>query len=174
MESGRRGLGGGRALSCWVQGAVRADIEPAGSADDFVDRIGFCTHWGYTDTPYGTAYEQVKALLGEMGVAMCATAGRQREAGSLHHSLGIKTTLVFGPGIEPTQAVTFLQTASRPGRDGRGAERSRSLRTSANYKGQGFPEGPRLYTQELYAALKADPADGGGGDHRALGRPRGC
>jgi len=54
----------GATLIC-AFGKVNAAPEPARSADDFVDRIGFASHLGYTDTPYGYAYDQVKKLMGE-------------------------------------------------------------------------------------------------------------
>lgn len=46
---------------------VRAEL-PAQPADRFADSIGVCTHWTYPDTPYGHAYEAVKARLIESGI----------------------------------------------------------------------------------------------------------
>jgi hypothetical protein len=37
-------------------------------SDDFVERIGVCTHFDYYDTPYGTKFTKVKTKLGELGV----------------------------------------------------------------------------------------------------------
>jgi Secretion system C-terminal sorting domain len=37
-------------------------------SDDFVERIGVCTHFDYTDLPYVTNFTTVKTKLGELGV----------------------------------------------------------------------------------------------------------
>ncbi len=137
-------------------------LEPAGSADDFVDRIGFCTHWGYSDTPYGFAYDRIKAMLGDIGVRHVRDGWLEREA-DLYSALGVKTTMIFGPGSPPEQTIQTLK-AHLPLVDMvEGPNEVDIFATSANYKGKGFPEGPRLFTQETYAALKADPATRGFG-----------
>jgi hypothetical protein len=41
---------------------------PAKSAASFVESIGVDTHFSYTDTPYVSRFQEVKAKLAELGV----------------------------------------------------------------------------------------------------------
>ena len=79
-----------------LTGPAHAAPEPAASADDFVDRIGFATHWGYTDTPYGYEYDKVKELLADLRVRHVRDGWHPRER-ELWEKYGIKTTLIVGP-----------------------------------------------------------------------------
>ena len=130
--------------------------EPASSADDFVDRIGFATHWGYPDTPYGYAYEQVKNLLADLRVRHVRDGFHPRER-ELWEKYGIKTTMIVGPQ-QPLEKT--LQTL-RDNRDlismVEGPNEVDIFPTSANYKGQGFPAGPKAFQNDLQTAMKADP-----------------
>jgi hypothetical protein len=55
------------ALSACTWANVSAQTK-AIMSDDFVERIGVCTHFDYYDTPYGTKFTKVKTKLGELGV----------------------------------------------------------------------------------------------------------
>jgi hypothetical protein len=46
---------------------ISAQVQ-AMKSDDFVERIGVCTHFDYTDLPYVTNFNTVKTKLGELGV----------------------------------------------------------------------------------------------------------
>lgn len=130
--------------------------EPAMPADEFVDRIGLATHWGYTDTPYGYAYDKARQLLSELGVRHVRDSYHPRER-DLWENFGIKTTMIVGPQ-QPLDKT--LQTL-RESRDFiamiEGPNEVDIFPTSANYKGQGFPAGPMNFQNDLYAALEADP-----------------
>lgn len=150
-------------ISIFIAGATitfcslaQARPEPASSADDFVDRIGFATHWGYPDTPYGYAYEKVRDLLADLRVRHVRDGWHPRER-ELWEKYGIKTTMIVGPQQPLPETLKTL----RDNRDVismvEGPNEVDIFQTSANYKGVGFPEGPRQFQNELYAALKADP-----------------
>ncbi len=136
--------------------ASHAAPEPAASADDFVNRIGFATHWGYTDTPYGYEYEKVSKLLADLRVRHVRDGFHPRER-ELWEKYGIQTTMIVGPQelLEKT-----LQTL-RDNRDlismVEGPNEVDIFATSANYQGQGFPGGPKAFQNDLQNALKADP-----------------
>jgi len=51
-----------------TSGGAFADPETAAPADAFVESIGVCSHWNYSDTPYGFAYEGVKKALLSSGI----------------------------------------------------------------------------------------------------------
>ena len=131
--------------------------EPAKSVDDFVDRIGVATHWGYPDTPYGYAYDKVKQLLGESGIRHVRDGYHERE-NDLYKTYGIKTTVIFGPGQQPSQIVDLIKKHIGIFAMVEGPNEVDIFPTSANYKGKGFPEGPINFQNEMYAAIKADPA----------------
>ncbi len=137
-------------------GAAHATPEPPASADDFVDRIGFATHWGYPDTPYGYAYDAVSKLLADMRVRHVRDGWHPRER-DLWEKYGIKTTMIVGPQQPLDQTLKIL----RDNRDlismVEGPNEVDIFPTSANYKGQGFPEGPKNFQNDFYNALKADP-----------------
>ena len=137
--------------------AARAAIEPAGSADDFVDRIGVCTHWGYPDTPYGFAYDKVKKMLVDAGIRHVRDGWHAHEA-DLYTSAGIKTTMIFGPRDSMSQIVGLLKDHHSLVDMVEGPNEVDIFPSSANYKGTGFPDGPRLFMQDLYASVKGDPA----------------
>ena len=128
---------------------------PAGRADDFVDSIGVATHWNYLDTPYGD-FERAAPLLGELGVRHVRDDLNARER-ELWEKYGIQTTALFSPGdvaaqVEQIKANRdFLAMIEGP-------NEVDIFPNSAQYQNQGFPDGPRLYQNQLYAALQADAA----------------
>ena len=127
---------------------------PAASADDFVDRIGVCTHLGYPDTPYGFAYDRVKTLLGEAGIRHIRDGLHPRVA-DLNTTYGIRVTAIFGPGDAQAAAQTVKQNLPLIDMV-EGPNEVDLFAQSATYQGKRFPDGPRLWMRDLYAALKAD------------------
>ena len=136
--------------------ALRADPAPAHSADDFVDRIGVCTHWGYPDTPYGYAYDQIKTLLGGSGLRHVRD-GFHPHLLDLYHAYGIKATVGFGPGTPPAQAVAQIKANRALVDMAEGPNEVDVFASSAAYQGKTFPAGPIAFQTDLYQALKADP-----------------
>lgn len=53
-----------------VAATVTADETPF-PADDFVESLSVCTHWGYTDTVYHRNYTGVQNKLAELGIRYC-------------------------------------------------------------------------------------------------------
>ena len=135
---------------------VRAAPEPARSADDFVDHIGVATHWGYPDTPYGFAYDQIKTLLGDSGIRHVRD-GYHAHLMDLYKSYGVKDTMIFGPGTPPAQAVTQLKENLPLVDMVEGPNEVDIFASSASYQGKTFPAGPIAFQNDLYAAIKADP-----------------
>ena len=135
--------------------AQELPFEPARRADDFVDTIGVATHWGYTDTPYGYAYETVKALLAASGIRHVRD-GLHPHLEDLYIAHGIRATIGFPPGD--------ASGAAQQARENRrfiamieGPNEVAVFPQSAAYKGKTFPEGPRLWTNDLYRAVRALP-----------------
>ena len=131
--------------------------EPARSADSLVESIGVVTHWGYPDTPYGYAYDRIKALLGASGIRHIRDGYHPRED-DLYKAYGIQTTVIFGPSNQPpAQQIAFLKDHLPLVDMIEGPNEVDLFPSSANYNGQGYPQGPKNYQHDLYAAVKADP-----------------
>jgi chitodextrinase len=132
--------------------------EPARGADEFVESIGFATHWGYPDTPYGYAYESVKRLLGESGVSHVRDGYHERLK-DLYRTYGITATLICGPGQGSMEAILGTIKDNLALIDMiEGPNEVDIFPTSANYQGKTFPGGPIAFQNDLYAAIKGDPA----------------
>ena len=170
-------------LFCALSCPVHAAPEQAKSADSFVDSIGINTHWDYPDTPYGSAYGQVKALLIQSGIrhvrgdfsrvqdlaksgvrTMVGVSPGHNENGDIHTVERlrdqIKAANAVGAGIDwvegPNEPDLFWQKSEGGDKNGFGA---------VQYKGQGYPQGESgiiagvvAFQKDLYTTLKADPA----------------
>ncbi|HVF85803.1 MAG TPA: CARDB domain-containing protein, partial [Abditibacteriaceae bacterium] len=130
--------------------------EPAQRADDFVDRIGVATHWNYPDTPYGSAYDDVKKLLGESGIRHVRDSLHPRQR-DLFNTYGIKATTIFGPPDNPADIVArvrenldFIEMIEGPNEVDISSANS-------NYKGKTFPQGAIDFQNDLFQALRSDP-----------------
>lgn len=132
---------------------AQAAPTPAGRADDFVDSMGVATHWGYLDTPYGN-FEKAAPLLNELGVRHVRDDLHPRER-ELWEKYGIKTTALFGPGDVAAQTEQIKKSREWIAMV-EGPNEVDIFPSSAQYRGKGFPDGPRLYQNDLYAALQAD------------------
>jgi hypothetical protein len=130
-------------------------FHPAQRADDFVESIGVATHWGYSDTPYGYAYENVKALLAASGIRYVRD-GFHPHLSDLYHSHGIRTTLVADPG-DVEQTVETIKANRDLIAMVEGPNEVALFPRSAAYQGMTFPDGPRHWMNDLYRALKAEP-----------------
>ena len=136
-----------------IQFAHAAPV-PASRADDFVDSIGVCTHWSYYDTPYGD-FPHASEMLGQLGIRHIRDGLHPHER-ELWERFGIKTTAIFGPGDIPAQLQSikdnsvFLDMIEGPNEVDLFAQ-------NASFRGKTYPEGARLYQNELFDALKGDP-----------------
>jgi len=89
-----------------VTSIANADPLPARSADAFVDSIGVNTHWGYSDTPYGSKYSTVKQQLINLGIRHIRDSGSSDDTIAKMKELaakGIKTNYILSPysGVRP-------------------------------------------------------------------------
>ncbi len=141
------------AASLLAASTARAALEPAQSANDFVDRIGVATHWGYGDTPYGFAYDKVSQLLGESGIRHIRDGLHPREL-DLYNRFGIKSTVIFGPPQDPEAAIASLEPVAQTVDMIEGPNEVDIFAQNGQYKGQAFPEGARLYQNDLYQAVQ--------------------
>lgn len=102
----------GTALGPMLNGltpAATAAPIPAKSADAFVDSMCVNTHWGFSDTPYGYNYNQVKQKLVDLGIRHVRDGGSSAEVIAKMKelaALGIKTHYIMNPnaGVAPNSS----------------------------------------------------------------------
>lgn len=158
MRMGIRFMAGLLAALIWTAGGRTQDMPqqmlPAASADSFVDTIGMCTHWDFRDTPYGRNYEQARQLLKELGVRYIRDSFGERNV-EIYNTLGIKTVAVMTPPLEPALKLMRQHPQALAGIEGPNETNGRPV----SYKGiASFPQSTRLFQDDLYAAVKGDPA----------------
>lgn len=139
------------ALILNVAGAPLPEL--ARPADDFVESIGVCTHWNYSDTPYGKQYERGRQLLKELGVRYIRDSASPRTR-ELYHELGIRTTAVAQPPLDKCLAQLREQAEALAAIEGPNETNGRPITYRHVTR---FPDSTRSFQDELYAALKADP-----------------
>jgi hypothetical protein len=141
--------------------------QTAYSTEAFLDSIGIGTHLSYLDTPYRDYQGLVKPLLQELQIRHI----RDEVAGDDSNTvaklqdlagLGIQFNILLHPWVNPnpTQTTTLLKSlpsGSLASIEGPNEWDGRKRRDFV-YRGQAFPAGLRLYHQELYDAVKRDPA----------------
>jgi hypothetical protein len=108
------------------------------------------------DTPYGSAYDKVSQLLGESGIRHIRDGLHAREL-DLFNRFGIKTTLIMSPPRDPRESLKELEPVAHTLAMIEGPNEVDILPQSGTYKGQPFPQGARLFQDELYAAVKENP-----------------
>ena len=149
--------------------------EKAASATAFIDSIGFATHFGYGDTPYGTAYPGVKKRLLELGVhhlrdglTRPVEGERIEELGKL----GIRFCIVAEPEIgTPVEiqrkvkalnarvpgAIDVIEGPNEPDLFWVGSKKFYGGESGANGK-QDAVDAAMLFLKDTYSAFKIDPA----------------
>lgn len=141
-----------------VDGPQRA--RPMGK---FLNSVGVCVHWSYEDTPYGSAYEQVRGLLVESGIRHV----RGEAAQSLDLlRFGVKTNVIIensSPGSTPAGELASIQSYISAGAvdavEGPNEGDLFWVDRGRTYQGQSFPEGVRTWQGDLYRAVRANPAN---------------
>jgi hypothetical protein len=149
--------------------------EKAASAAAFVHSIGVAAHWGYSDTPYGFAYDMVKARLRESGIRHVRDGffrpievQRIEELGRL----GISHCVIAEPEVgTPTEIQQKVKTinARVPGAidvlEGPNEPDLFWAKNKKVYGGKSGANGPNeaieaavLFFRETVAAFRADPA----------------
>lgn len=154
--------------------ATRAQVAPR-AANDFVNSVGICTHWGYPDTPYGARFPEVLQLLTNSGIRHVRDSDRPAELtaagiGSTFYAdvpdyadgnaatvrallTDLKAELAAGHRIDavegPNEPDLFWQAQGK----------------QKSYLGEGWQQGPAgiargtiAFMRELHRVFKADPA----------------
>lgn len=109
-------------LLVWVAAGPAFGLEKVYEADGFVDSIGVNVHLAYTDTPYYTAFEEVRASLHQLGVRYVRdnVVGiphlyRSDDIPSRWRALGrdgVRTLLVSNMAIAATEVAAYARMAS--------------------------------------------------------------
>lgn len=152
------------ALSLLVGSAqLRADQiltpEPSRSADQFADSVGVAVHLGYTDTMYGTKWADVSRLLGDSGIRFIRDSFNPRMQ-DLYRQFGIRAILITDPRLGSIDQFTQIVGQNRDLVSAIEGPNEGNLfwpRMNITYKGQGWPQGDRLFENDLDAAVKNDP-----------------
>lgn len=145
----------GLALLCLLSVCIHFvdAMELARSADEFVESIGVCTHWTYSDTPYGKEYEKGKQLLKQLGVRYIRDRTGPR-LGEIYKELGVKANVIVWPPMEKHLDMLCLFPDAIESIEGPNETNGRPIR----YKGiRKFPEATKLFQNDLYAIVKSDP-----------------
>ncbi|QXG74630.1 hypothetical protein KUM42_12105 [Modestobacter sp. L9-4] len=129
-------------------------------ATAFVDSVGINTHWGYTDTPYGFAYDAVRDRLVESGIKH--VRGDTIRADDLYR-YGIKSTIlvdkaVSGLGDPGAQVIALLPAAGRGAVAAIEGPNEADLfwtRSQWTYKGLTFPAALLAWQADLWGAVRA-------------------
>ena len=147
-------------------GAADGAAETARTTESFIDSIGVCTHWSYSDTPYGYAYTQVKQALIASGIRHIRDGFNPHIAELAQ--LGIRSTVVAEPDTgAPEQIRDRIKTINQNARGVNGSaidavegpnEADLFWANKKTYQGKGVPEGLVQFQKDLYATLKADLA----------------
>lgn len=132
------------------------------------DSFAVNVHWGYPDTPYGYAYEQVRDLLVDSGIPH-VRGDVFRAQDLVGH--GVRTTVLVdkrwdGSG-DPAGLVADVARVAGAAEDAVAAVEGPNESDLAwpglgrTYRGRGFPEGVIAWQADLWAAMKADPRTAG-------------
>ncbi|MGK7895412.1 MAG: hypothetical protein AB4372_17785 [Xenococcus sp. (in: cyanobacteria)] len=151
-------------ISSSTQQAEPTQLEQSRSAGSFIDSIGVVVHFNYRDTVYYSKYEDMIApRLKELGVRhlrsnfVLKDTETQQKFNELA-KFGIKSTLVMNPlKVTPKEAVQIAKTVPNSIEAIQGPNEW-DIRPKFEYQELYFPEGTRKYQQDLYSAIKADPA----------------
>ncbi len=143
--------------------------EKAKTAESFVESIGVCTHWTYSDTPYGFAYEKVRAKLVELGIRHVRDGLNPRIPELAKQ--GIRTMIVAEPEFGTPEQIRDkvkainAQLFAIDAVEGPNEPDLFWMSNKKSYKGQGYEGGEAsiinaviAYQKDLYSAFKSDPA----------------
>ena len=140
--------------------------EQARPADAFVDSIGVNVHLGYTDTSYRNYAQVIKPRLREAGIRHirdgCPPAWNKECMKRLNDlaAAGVRSLLICSPNSGTLeQMVATLKDVSTSVEAVEGPNEPDGAGIA--YRGHGFPQGVREFQDDLYAAVKRDPATHG-------------
>lgn len=145
---------------------LTAVVEQALPADALVDSIGVNVHLAYTDTAYRQFDAVIEPRLREAGIRHvrdgCPPPWNKEHRGRLNQLAagGVRSLLICSPHsgtLAETLATLKQVSASVEAVEGPNETDGAGIQ----YQGLAFPEGTRKYQDDLYAAVKADPATRG-------------
>ena len=144
--------------------AVYATLRTAKRADAFVDSIGINVHLSYANTAYANYNGLIKPKLQELGIRHIRDNAYNFNDGTYFNklrdlsSIGIKSNLFF-QGQEPKDVVSIVKSLTGTIEAVEGPnETDLTYFNNFTYKGQKFPQSTRDYQNDLYIAIKNDPA----------------
>ncbi len=146
-----------------------AELHNPLQADSLVDTIGVNVHLNYMDTAYADFDGIVKPRLQELGIRYVRDGSPSYQAAQnpnhtyvyRHNQLagiGIRTLFIFDPRILlPSQAVDTIQAVQNV-IDAVEGPNEMDQNTHVTYNGLPFPDGLRNYQNDLFIAVKNNPA----------------
>lgn len=173
-----RALGSGAGLLFGILAiSYSADAQTqARRADDFVNSIGVCTHWDYTDTPYFYAYDTVFARLKASGIKHVRDGVYNRLADLSAAGIGSTFMVTIPRNTDGDDATVTGLLAKLKGQLAAGYRIDgiegpnepdlfwRADRFKVSYKGQGWQQGndgsvkgTTAFMRDVYRTFKADP-----------------
>jgi hypothetical protein len=157
---------------------MKVQTVAARPADEFVESVGVCTHWGYPDTPYGFAYDGVKKRLLESGIRHVrdgimrpVEVQRVEELGRA----GVRFCVLAEPEVGTPEgirdkvkainarvpgAIAAVEGPNEPDLFWVGNQKSYGGKSGANGPKEAV-EAATLFLRDVYKALKADTATRG-------------
>ena len=156
LISGGSVMPGGRPALAATTTTLSADATVQG----FIDSLGINVHWNYGDTAYGSRYTEVRDRLIELGIRHVRDFANPRI--SELAQIGIRTTLLTDPRTASPRDVKELVARLNQERPSIAAVEGANEPDlfwgplGISYRGAGYPEGPVLWQQDLYTALKDD------------------
>jgi hypothetical protein len=142
---------------------VQAASTAVHTADSFVDTIGVAVHLRYLDTAYGHYDDVIKPRLQELGVRHIRDGGKDplmfQKINDLA-AIGIRSTLVIDPrdGLQPSNVIGEGINPVLRAIEAVEGPNEWDVQRHLTYNGQPFPDGIRAYQNDLYKAIKNNPA----------------
>ncbi len=137
-------------------------VVAAKTADSFVESIGVNTHTSYSDTVYGSRFDELKAKLAELGVRHVRESLQLERPDQYEHlnelaAIGIKSDLILGSPSGKSQELETLVSTLKTDLAGSvdAVEGPNEFDTNG---GPDWAQRLTAYQQALYAAIKSDPA----------------
>lgn len=134
--------------------------EPARPADSLVEGVGVATHFGFHNTVYHQQWDVVQLRLGELGVRHVRD-GLDPHLLELRQRYGIQAILVTDPTRtwEQWAALWHTNRDAITAIEGPNEANGGWLKLGSHgvYEGKGWPDGVRLFQNDLYRHVKDDP-----------------
>ncbi|HAU37318.1 MAG TPA: hypothetical protein DCX07_06325, partial [Phycisphaerales bacterium] len=133
--------------------------EPARPADSLVESIGVAAHWGFHNTVYHQKWDEVQKLLGESGIRIVRD-GLDHRMDELWKLYGIRGIFVTSPDKSWDQYLELWRQKRHliAAIEGSNEVNGGWAKVGYTYQGKGWPEGPRIFQEDLYKRVKGDPA----------------